>query len=242
MTITFTTDNIDSFDARAVGRGLWEVTFASANAGLHHQLYADGELLAASDTPSQRRFLLDGRCRGRRVTIAAIDGENRWTDMSASLSAEAFARPGWVFAATVVRGIEHARGDRVALLDDHATGTIDPAPLAIAEYWPDGTPRWAWGEDHFGLGGMGFDGTLAPGLRDGAFGAGQFGLDAETFVVSHALAEAGAHQLRLRTLTRDGGHCDGPVITFVSAPPLPVATLEALAYNNATGTLTLSLT
>ena len=31
------------------------------------------------------------------------------------------------------------------------------------------------------------------------------------------------------------------LVTFVSAPPPPAATLEALDYDNATGTLTLSL-
>ena len=241
MSMTFTTDNIGDLRAQPLAGGGWKITFRSENAGLCHQLYADGLLVAASDRPQQRHFILNRLRRSTRLAVAAVDIEHRWQDLSTLLPAEAFIPPPSIFSVHVVRGIEHGRGDRAALLDDHATGTISSVPLTCAEYWPVGTARWGWGEDAFGQGGFGFDGASAPGMGQGAFGCGQFGLDASTFALTTELTEIGTHRMVVRTITRNGRWRDGEVFTHLIAPPPPSLRLEPAGYDRQSNILTLNI-
>jgi hypothetical protein len=240
MSETFTTDSISGLQARLLDGGAWEILFRSENTGLCHQLYAEGRLVSATDSPPRRRFILGGICGGARLRVAAVDAKNRWTDYSSQLPPLPPAGSGGMFSVAVVRGIEHARGDVVALMGDHAAdGGL--WPLATREIWPAGAPRWGWGEDRFGLGGAGYDGSVAPGLGRGAFGAGQFGMNAETFILTADLPEAGTHRLLLRTLKPDGRYCDSAEETIISDPPAVSGVLMPIGYDADTQTLTVEL-
>ncbi|MHC4981549.1 MAG: hypothetical protein ACYTF6_00060 [Planctomycetota bacterium] len=242
MTTTFTTDNIDRLQSIELDwpRG-WKITFRSGNSGLHHQLYVNGQLADFSDTTEQRDFFVPADFTPRQIIIAAVDSLHRDVDMSDRLPASLRA-PGWVYSASVVRSIAHRSGERLTLHTDRATGQLDQTPLLAREIWPAWTPRWAWGESPFGVGGFGFGGVGAPGLGKGAFGAGLFGVGSDTIAVRAPLNEEGQHQIVLRTVAQDGRSADAEVQEFsATPPPNPPASLTATQYDKETGTLTLAI-
>ena len=242
MTESPTTTNIDALAATPLGApGGWRITFRSANAGMHHRFYVNGRLADWTDTVEQRSFLLDAADAPAEVAIVAVDRLDRAEDLSeAPLGSVRYA--GWVHRAVVMRTPDIEPGSQLLLLGDHASGQMDETPLVRRDAWPRWLPRWAWGEDLFGLGGFGFDGLRAPGLGRGAFGAGLFGLDTTVDRVSAVLNEEGMHQLSLRAATTDGRTADGEPVTMQAAPPPPPpVAVQATAYDPQTQTLTVQL-
>ncbi|MFB3894138.1 MAG: hypothetical protein ACE15C_19210 [Phycisphaerae bacterium] len=239
---TFTTDNIDRLRGEPLGTpGLWRITFRSANAGMHHQLYINGRLADWTDTPDQRSFILQAASAPRELLVAAVEACNRLADFSGSLEASR-RRPAWAWRGWITRGPRYARGTRVAVLHDRATGVLDGTPADVRDIWPASAPRWMWGEDAFGLGGFGFDGRAAPGLGMGAFGAGMFGLDEALVGLEAEMCEDGVHQVVLRVIAADGSFADGAPQSFAaSPPPAPAELLAAQAYDVGTDTLTLQI-
>ena len=162
--------------------------------------------------------------------MAAVDPASRATDFAELLASDG-AMESWLYRSSVVRDIRYPRGATLSLLTDHGTGTIDEQlPLALVQLWPDSLPRWAWGEDAFGLGGLGFDGFSAPGLG-GAFGAGMFGIGADTVTIEAAIVEEAAHALVLRVNYPGGSHCDAPAGTVLAAPPPLPPRLKVIGYD-----------
>ena len=242
MTATFTTDNIDRLYATAleVPRG-WRVTFRSANKGLHHQMYVNGRLADFTDSTDQRSFLLDAEGFAQQIIIAAVGPSRRSADMSARLP-EKLREPAWTYKNSVLRVPELRTGGRVEVLGDHATGEIDTEPLLVRRLSPPWSPRWGFGDDIFGAGGMGYDGSCAVGIGKGAFGPGAFGIDAELTFISVPLEEEGSHQVILRVVSSAGEHTDGEVDpATASPPPNPPETLAATNYDNQTKKLTLQI-
>ncbi len=242
MSTTFITDNIDRLQATALDdlRG-WEITFRSANEGLHHQLYVNGELADWTDTIEQRTFLLGADNLPREIVIAAVDRESRTVDMGANLQSQA-QQPPWVYRALVVRSPKHRKGSRLAVLGDHTSGAIDPSPLVMRELRPEWGSSWGLGEDRFGLGGFGHDAGGAPGAGNGAFGAGAFGIGAEAMLISAPLLEEGTHKVLLRVISKASEYSDGAIQNIVVWPPPPApASLRATDYDAQTGTLTLQI-
>jgi len=239
----FTTDNIDQVRASpGVAPGQWRISFASSTAGMCHQLYVDGQLADFSDSPDCRSFVMQARGGPCRVAVAAVDFALRSSDMSALVAAMGLGSD-WVFRTSVVRSPRYPRSARVALLGDHATGRIDERPLDCRAIWPDSQPRWAWGEDRFGVGGFGLDGASAPGAGLGAFGGGLFGVDEGVIVLSAPLYEEGTHSLVLRTILPDGSCGDTPLgLVFADPPPGPPSSLRIARYDSQTDTLTLEIT
>ncbi len=113
---------------------------------------------------------------------------------------------------------------------------------ASSKLRPDWSPRWGFGEDLFGQGGLGYGATAAPGMGQGAFGAGEFGIEAETMLIAAPLLEEGTHQIQLRVISRDGGHADSSIQNVSSCPPPPPpASLQATNYDAQTTRLTLQI-
>ncbi len=243
MTNNFTVENITHLRAAPLeGSGGWRISFASDNTGMYHQMYANGELVAHSDTIEQRDFLLDSEVCPCQIVITAVDEALRSIDISEYLP-EAIKKPDWVYEALFVRSIKHPTGSKVALMGDHATGQFDSAPLYQREIWPRWAVRWGWGEDPFGRGGSGFDGTGAPGLGKGAFGAGLFGMNTDVMIIAVPLKEQGTHQLKLRTISQDNQQEEISLDSVtIWPPPQPPSSLEITAYDSETGTLTLQIT
>ena len=239
MTLNFTTDNIDQLRAVAmVSPAGWKVTFRSTNAGMYHQLYVNRQLKDWTDTAEQRSFVLDPSNSRREIIIAAVDADNRRTDLS-GLLLEAAGEEQWVYRALVKRSVGAGKGSRLALLTDHATGVMDEKPLGTWDLWRGG---WAWGEDEFGRGGLGFDGALGVGLGRGAFGVGMLGIEEDVLAIQSPLAEEGTHQLVLRTIASDGQHTDSQPQAFCAYPPPPApAGLEVTAYDEALQRLTVQI-
>jgi len=237
-----TTDNITCLQTQPIDEPSgWKITFRSGNAGLHHQLYVNGSLADWTDTTKQRDFRLDPQDAPAEVLIAAVPAAFRHVDYSAELPASHQSSP-WVYRAAVIRSLDHARGERLALLGDHAGGDIEETPLTECAAWPGGLPRWAFGEDRFGRGSFGHDGTLAPGLGIGAFGAGAFGFDTYACILAAALGEEGKHQLLLRTTTTDGQTSDSDITNFDAAPPpSPPGGINVSNYDPDTNTLTVNI-
>lgn len=239
MNPTLTIAGIEAVALQPLGLGLWRLTFRSPHAALAHQAYLNGRLAAWTKLPAQRWLLLDAPAGPARVTVAAVPPALAGQDLSAELPADD-RQPGWVFRPRVLRDIACRRGDWLELLDDHATGLLDPAPVARAELWPAWMPRWAFGEDVFGQGGFGYDGHNALGLGRGAFGAGPFGFESDLVSLEAALDEPGRHQLVLRIRGRDGRTASLPPVEFdASPPPAPPASLTAADYDPEARQLTL---
>lgn len=240
--IDFTTDNIEMLRLEPLGwPGGWRVCFQSANAGMEHQLYINGRLTDWTEGPQQRTFTLAASRLPRRIVIAATDPRQREVDFSDRLPQSA-RQAGWVVRPQVVRSPDMSRSCRLAVLGDHATGQLDPQPLSMVEAWPQWAPRWAWGEDPFASGGFGVDGAQAPGIGQGAFGAGLLGVDESLLDLVANLVEEGAHQLVLRAIEPDGRCADGPATKYVSnPPPTPARALQAQSYDLQNQTLILQI-
>ncbi len=212
-------DNIDRVRATPLPRcAAWKITFASANTGMCHQLYINGQLADATQYPSQRMFVLSARSAPMQAVVAAVAPEMAWIDLSHELPPEV-RHPAWVYRTAVVRRPGLAAGTRVLLLDDHARGQLDPVPIAAAMLWPADAQRWGFGEDDFGIGGMGYGGSGAPGLGNGAMGMGMFGIDELVVHLAAALAEPGRHQLVVRLLDPHGRATDLPAEDFEAVLP-----------------------
>lgn len=235
--MTFTTDNIDQIEASAgQSPGAWQVRFRSSNAGLCHQLYCNGVLADWTDSPDQRSLAANLPDGPRELCVAAVDPAQRASDYSAMLPPQVQS-PGWLCRITFIRSIEYSAAARVAVYDDHAAGTIDPTPLLVEDIWPPDKTRWR--EDAL-LQPPSADGRNGPGFGRGAFGGGQFGIDAEAMILRVALAEDGTHELRIRVT--DGGQWSERAWTVEVHPPPPSpARLAVTAYDPQTHSLTLQI-
>jgi len=241
MTATLITTGIDQVVAEPGPGSGWTVRFRSANAGLHHQLYVNGRLADWTDTPEQRRFLLEDPIAPLAVRVASVPASLEATDLGEQLPPGDYS-PSWIHRIRVVRSISNSVGDVVEILGDHATGELSEAPLASTEIWPTWLLRWGFGEDGFGEGGFGYDGTEAPGMGAGAFGAGSFGMDTDLIALDVCLQEEGTHKIVVRTRSRDGQVMDAPVQYVSSAlPPVLATGLAVNAYNSQTKQLTLQI-
>ena len=238
MTFLLSDITIRSVAASSGPDGGWEIVFTSPHDGLHHQLSADGELADFTETPTQRHFRIEGSPAPRQFVIGAVDAEHRLANLSALLPAE-LRCPAWVYHARIVPP-PPGTACRLELLGDHATGQMDPLPLATLTLETDSLPRWGFGRGRFGQEAMGHDLVDAPGLGGGAFGAGMLGADAELLSLTAALPEEGTHQLLLRTVAGDGSFADGQLMHVEShPPPQPLASITAVSYDD--GKLTLAL-
>jgi len=237
----FHTNNIDALRATPLANGSgWAITFHSAHAGYCHQLYVNGSLVAWTDTPAGRRFVLDADYAPALVAVVAVELESRTEEFSEELPSDA-SSPSWVHEFRVLRELTHRAGDDVRILGDQATGLGATVPLGRVPLWPGWMPRWAFGEDAFGQGGFGYDGCRAVGLQ-GLFGIGGFGFDLDAVSVPVAMGEEGAHELLAETIASDGQTAQGASITVeATPPPRPVDTLRTESYDATSNTLTLNI-
>lgn len=228
MTSHHTTEGIRALIARPLpqcgGQSRWRVTFRSDWPGLCHQLYANGRLVAWTDSPEQRSFIVDAGPAAQELTVAACPARLCTVDAGGLLGLTDRAA-GWVWRGQAVVGPTHQPGDRVEVLDQDATA------LAGAELRPPWGPLWSFGQDVFGRGGFGFDGALAPGLGRGAFAAGQFGLDACTVELTVPLRGEGARELTVRTLRAGAASEMATITVLVASPPPPAVALTFIAYD-----------
>jgi len=239
MSETFTTDNIDHLTARMLGDA-WEITFRSGNEGMCHQLYVNGRLGDWTDSAEVRRFLLKFAQAPCEVAVAAVDRRYRRTDYSGS-SAALPARPNWTTTVSVARTSGLGPLARLALLGYSGDGQIDPVPLDIRDAWPAWIDRRPWARGPFGLEGGGMGGLDSPGLGLGAFGAGEFGLDADLIALEAKFRSPGVQRLIVRAIGADGEFADSePFALTASPPPLAPVSLRPAAYDPRTDTLTLA--
>jgi hypothetical protein len=215
------------------------VRFRSPHQGRFHQLYANGRLVAWTDSPDERAFVLAASHADRQCTVAAVAETDRATDLAGELGLE---RPDWVVERCLTRTPAWPRDAQLELHGDGGSGTFLADPLTRADAWPAWVPRWAWGEDRFARGAFGWDGSAAPGLGEGAFGAGLFGFDERTVTLRAPLVAPGSHQVKIRLLTDDGAVADGPIETVsVDPPPAPPGHISLEDYDPATGRATLNI-
>lgn len=239
MIAEFTTDNISQLRANPLASpGGWMVSFHSDNAGMHHQLYVNGALADWTDTTDQRNFFIQPAVAPVKVVVAAVSRTRRNHDFSEHLT-QLSDGPDWTYCTTVVRSNHHAAGARLEVLSGLQT---EDEPLFVREIWPAWYSPWMWGQDRFGAGGFGFDGSCALGLGRGAFGAGMFGIDASTVDVCVPLSEEGSHQITLRTVASEGQYADAePQALSASPPPRPPEALTVSDYDHQTHQLTLQI-
>lgn len=231
MTTTLITSGIDQVIAEPAGDWGWVIRFRSSNVALHHQLYVNGRLADWTDTPQQRYFVIPQPAAASSIRVAAVEPSARTTDLGEQLPVEE-CRPSWTYRPQVVRPVGAQRGEVLEVLSDHATGQLSDVPVASAEVSPAWLPRWAFGEDPFGQGGFGYDGSSALGLGRGAFGAGLFGMGADLIDVEAELWEEGTHEIVLRTRRPAGEVTDSdPTYLEVAPPPAPAQALTALGYD-----------
>jgi hypothetical protein len=241
MTPNFTTDNIDQIVALPLCGGGWKIGFRSGNEGCRHQLYMNGRLADWTSDAGQRTFIVTMPATACQAIIAAVEADDCQQDFSALLAAP-WASDAWVYQAAVLGDNSYRPGTTLQLLTDHCTGVLDPTPVAAIDAWPAGCPRWAWGEDSFGQGGFGYDGARGPGMGCHAFGAGPMGIGWQLVTLQAPLAQEGTHQIVIRATAPDGRYSDLPAVKFpATPPPPPPLSLEFVAYDGESGTLTVAV-
>lgn len=238
-----TADNIDRLCLHPLDRPAgWLVTFRSANPGCCHQLYANGRLVDATDTPDQRSFELSATNASRELAILAVPPRQRWDNLT-HLLPDNLRTPSWVYRPAVPRSTAHSPGEVLELRHDHATGTLDEHPSLYHACWPDTSMHWGWGLGGFGIGGFGVDGDLAPGFGLSPFGTGPLGFDAILFDLELAFANPGLHQIAMNIRSPEGA-LSTTVENSVAAqpPPSPPNDLSVESYDVEHESLTLFLT
>ena len=241
MTAIPITDGIDIVALAPLGRGTLRVEFASTHADLCHQLYVNGVLAQWTDQADQRGFVLPG-CAGPAVlTVAAVDEANRQSDLSGQLPPEQVDPP-WQVRLQVPRSVQYLPGQRLEATEPPPEGVGTPRTLASEEFWPVWLPRWAgvsaqpFGADLAALAGGGL------GLGLGAFGAGDFGVDADTVDLTVAFDQGGLHAVQLGVAGEGGLLAQGPAQTFqADLPPLPPLGLSVVGYDATAELVTLSI-
>jgi hypothetical protein len=218
MTTTFITTGIDQLQASPRSGGGWLISFRSQHEGLFHQLYANGRLVDWTDLPEQRQFLLPEAAWPREVCVAAVQEQDRATDLSSHLPSE-IRDPDWIYNVRLARQIAQRRGDLVEVMGDQATGQTPEALLAAEEPWPAHLERWGFGEEDFGQDSFGFECAAAPGLGMGGFGGGEFGMDGGVMELDVPLQEEGRHNLQVLLRRQDGQVAALPLVQIESSPP-----------------------
>jgi hypothetical protein len=217
----YTTDNISALDAQECPGG-WVVHFASSNADLCHQLYVNGRLEDFSEHAEQRELFCREQAAPAQLAVAAVEYNARGQDFSSELG---LSPPAWQFVRRVARSMSLRRGDRVELLWDEGSGTMQNAPVLSEEAWPAWMHRQAFGEEYFG---------------QESFGGSA--LDGEPIVLAWLIGQSGTYRFLVRTRDTWGRCADSPPITFDAAlPDEQDATLLASAFDQTSKTLTLSL-
>lgn len=236
-----TTDKIDQIVALPLAGGGWKISFRSGNEGCCHQLYVNGRLSDWTSDAAERTFIITTAAGGCEVRIAAVEAGDRQEDFSAML-AGTWACDAWVYRAAVLCDNGCRPGTTLQLLTDRCTGVTDPTPIAAAQAWPASSPRWAWGEDSFGQGGLGYDGSRGPGFGRHAFGAGPMGIGWQLVTLQAPLAQEGMHRIVIRATAPDGRHRDLQAVNFpATPPPPPPRSLEFVAYDEPTRQLTVAV-
>jgi hypothetical protein len=240
MTVMPITDGIDILALTPLGQGALRVEFASPHTTLCHQLYVNGALAEWTDQSDQRSFLLSRYSRAAVLTVVAVDEADRQADLSAQLPPEQVDPP-WQARLRVPRSVRYMPGQKLEAVELPAAGGAAQA-LACEEFWPVWLPRWAgasddpFGTDLAALAGGGL------GLGLGAFGAGDFGVDADTVDLIVAFDQAGAHSVQLRVASDQGVLAQGPARTYpADLPPRPPMGLSVVAYDAASELVTLSI-
>ncbi len=243
MTATLITTGIEYVIGEMSFAGGWSVRFSSYNSDLHHQLYLNGRLADWTDTLTQRRFFIDEpNVAPMAVCVAAVEGEYRTTDLSEQLPVDD-RNASWVFRPQIPRPVSARPGETIEVLGNHAGGgDVSETPLASTQAWPVWVPRWQFGQDRFGKGGFGYDGTCAPGAGEGAFGAGMFGINTDLIDLEADLPEEGSHQIVLRSRSTDGQIADSdPMYIDANPPPHAAAGLSVTNYDHQQKQLTLQI-
>jgi hypothetical protein len=218
---TYTTDNISQLQATECPGG-WVVRFRSDNAGLCHQLYANGQLEDFSDSPAQRELLCSDRGGRVQLAVVAVDYASRGEDLSQDMG---MAPPEWVFRQKVARSMSLRRGDRLELLWDAASGTMQDTPLLSEDAWPVFMHRQAFGEEFFGQEALGGSVVAGPDI-----------------VLQWTVQRAGTYRFVVRTRDAWGRVADSPSITFVAHCPVDVSrTLRAASFDPLSSALTFSV-
>ncbi len=241
MTAMPITDGIDILAVTPLNRGALQVEFGSSHAALCHQLYVNGVLAEWTDQSDQRSFLLS-RCVSPAVlAVAAVEEADRQTDLSEQLPPPQIDPP-WQARIRVPRSVQYLPGQRLEAVELPSGGVGVARTLASEEFWPVWLPRWAgasaepFGADLAALAGEGL------GLGLGAFGAGDFGVDADTVDLTLTFEQSGEHSVQLRVTDQQGLLAQGPVRTFqADLPPQPPAGLSVVAYDGASELVTLSI-
>jgi hypothetical protein len=234
------TDGIDILALTPLGQGALRVEFASPHTTLCHQLYVNGVLAEWTDRSDQRSFVLS-RCVGAAMlTVAAVDEADRQADLSAQLPPDQVTPP-WQVRLRVPRSVRYLPGQKLEAVELPGTGG-EARTLACEEFWPVWLPRWAAAsDDPFGTNLAALAGG-GPGLGLGAFGAGDFGVDADTVDLIVALDQPGEHAVQLRVTSDQGVLAQGLVRTFqADLPPRPPTGLSVVAYDATAELLTLSI-
>ena len=244
MTSPVITTGIDQIVAETLPGGQYLIRFRSTNAGMHHQLYLNGNLSAWTDSSDERSFLLASPAAPASCCIVAVEEQYRQQDLSNYLP-EDLQKPSWVYHARVIRSAPICSDEVVEILDDRATGgDLWENPLISRQLWPEWQPRWAFGQDRFGEGGFGYDGANALGFGNGAFAAGMFGIDTDLIELQATLTEQGRHKIviqRRRTTTGQTVQSE-PIHINVDLPPAPAKQIMATNYDFQKKQLTLQIT
>ena len=241
MTTIPITDGIDIVALAPLGQAALRVEFASSHTGLCHQLYVNGVLAEWTDQGDQRSFVLSGCASPAVLTVAAVDEADRQSDL-AGLLLPGQIDPPWQVSFHVPRSVQYLPGQRLEATEAPPGGAGAARVLASEEFWPVWLPRWAgassqpFGADLAALAGGGL------GLGLGCFGAGDFGVDADTVNLTVTFDQGGAHSVQLGVAGEGGLLVQGPARTVqVDVPPQPPAALSVVAYDATAELVTLSI-
>jgi hypothetical protein len=200
----------------------WVVRFDTEHAGMCHQLYANGRLVAWTDRPDERRFVVEARPTAQVLDVAACTPDERMIDAAGQLGLADHGGQ-WNCRLRVVRLPSARPADCVQVLD------TDGAVLYDAPALPAWAPLWGLGHEAFGTAGFGFDSAEAPGLGHGTFGAGPLGIDAPVVPIDIPLPAEGAHRLTAQFCRAGRAAAALEPVTVLSTPPAPLPSRLAFA-------------
>ncbi len=224
------------------------VTWRSSHAGMLHQVYLNGRFAGATLDAEQRRLVVQAPVSFHsavRATVVAVAPADAHVDFANDLE-QAVACSGRV-RLTLLRDQTLPFGATANIYHDSGTGQIDyiqPVNSAPIPVWPCMQDKAGFGMAQFATDDFGYDSAASVGFGKGAFGHGQFGVDADLIEWISPAMPVGKYRFGVTITDASGNESSAGETAQITVVPAarPAVALDVATYDQQTNELALIVT
>ncbi len=215
--------------------------------GKLHQVYVNGRYAGTTLDDQQRQMIVPIPTSLEspvRIQVFAVEPQDADMDFSSELGQSAIDSSR--VKITLLRSQNLPLEATAIIYFDNGTGQFDydhpltDSPIRIWSAWQD---KAGFAMSGFGLGDLGYDSAAAVGLGKGAFGHGQFGLDADTIEWTSPPLPTGAYRFAVKVLNKSGSQSSTSETEPITVTPAarPAEGLSISSFDNQTNQLVLTI-